>query len=71
MTLLGMAGWSQMLFLALLPIIALGLVLFALVDILRSEFTGSNKLIWVIVVLFFPILGAILYLAIGRDQKIS
>lgn len=42
----------------------------ALVDILRSEFTGQNKLIWLLVILFVPILGFILYFTIGRKQKV-
>ena len=37
------------LFIILLPIIAL-------IDILRSRFNGNDKLIWVLVVLFLPIL---------------
>lgn len=43
--------------------------LIALIDILRSEFTGYNKIIWILVVLFIPLLGAILYFLIGRKQK--
>ena len=42
----------------------------ALVDILRSEFQGYNKLIWVVVVIFLPIIGSILYFIIGKSQKI-
>jgi hypothetical protein len=58
-----------------LTIIAFGLFvlilpLIALVDILRNEFTDSNKLIWVIVVLFFPFLGAIIYFVLGSSHKI-
>ncbi len=45
--------------------------LIALIDILRSEFTGYNKIIWILVVLFVPLLGAILYFIIGRKQKTS
>ena len=46
------------------------IVLVALVDILRSDFEPSqNKLIWVIVVVLLPILGSILYLIIGRNQR--
>lgn len=41
----------------------------ALVDILRNEFIGNNKTVWVLVVLFGSILGAILYFIIGRKQK--
>ena len=42
----------------------------ALVDILRSEFRGNDKLIWILVVIFFPFLGSILYFALGRSAKI-
>jgi hypothetical protein len=46
--------------------------LIALIDILRSEFKGPNdKLIWVLVILFVPILGPILYLVIGRKNKVN
>jgi len=43
----------------------------ALVDILKNEFTGNNKLIWVLVILLSWIIGAILYFFIGRKQKIQ
>lgn len=52
----------------LLPAI---LFIVALVDILRSEFQGYNKFIWVMVVIFLPIIGAILYFVIGKNQKIT
>ncbi|GGG31505.1 PLD nuclease N-terminal domain-containing protein [Pontibacter amylolyticus] len=65
----GLGGAELMLILFFLgmPII---LLLWALVDLLTSEFSDStNKLVWVIVILFLPVLGAILYLLIGRKQK--
>ncbi|MHC2990078.1 hypothetical protein OB13_00150 [Pontibacter sp. HJ8] len=44
--------------------------LWALIDLLTSEFENSiNKLIWVLVIVFLPVLGALLYLFIGRKQK--
>lgn len=52
-------------------IIILIIPVIALIDILRSEFTGNNKLIWVLVVIFFNIIGSILYLLMGRSQKES
>ena len=52
-------------------IIVVLLPLIALIDILTHEFTGSNKIIWVIIVIFFPIMGAILYFLIGTRQKIG
>jgi hypothetical protein len=42
----------------LIPVLAIVLLIWALVDILKSEFTGSNKIIWVIVVLLLPLLGS-------------
>jgi hypothetical protein len=57
-------------------ILLIGLVLFvlpviALVDIIRNEFTGNNKLIWILIVIFFNILGSILYFIMGKNQKIK
>ena len=47
-------------------------LLIALVDILRNEFKGQNeKLIWLLVILFVPLLGQILYFVIGRKNKIK
>ena len=48
---------------ALIPVIAL-------VDIMRSEFSGNNKTAWLLVVLLAPGLGVILYLIIGMRQKV-
>ncbi|QHS54634.1 PLDc_N domain-containing protein [Mucilaginibacter sp. 14171R-50] len=48
----------------------LGLITFSLIDAVRSTFKDSvTKLMWVLVILFFPFLGSILYLTIGRGQK--
>lgn len=58
----------------ILILIALGLILLpliALIDILKNEFRDSNKLIWVLVVLFFPILGSVLYFILGQKQKLN
>jgi Phospholipase_D-nuclease N-terminal len=40
-----------------------------LVDILRNEFRGNNKLIWFIAVTFIPVVGSVLYFFIGTRQK--
>lgn len=43
-----------------------------LIDILKSNFKEANgKIIWVLLVIFLPILGSILYFAIGKNQKIK
>jgi hypothetical protein len=57
--------------LAILGIIALLLPIIALIDIVKNEFSGVNKIIWILVVLFLPILGSVLYFLIGRGHRVS
>ncbi len=66
----GIMGLSFLLMSSLLMIAAFVLWIWALVDILRNEFTGSNKLIWLLAVIMIPMIGMILYFFIGREQKI-
>jgi hypothetical protein len=57
---------------ALIGLLPLLLVVYALYDILTNDFRDSNmKLIWVLVVILVPCLGSILYLTIGQNQKIK
>jgi len=58
------------LFFILLILIGLALPLFAIIDILRNEFKGDNKIIWILIVLLFPYLGSILYFFIGSNNKV-
>jgi hypothetical protein len=46
------------------------LIVWALVDIMKSEFVGNNKIAWVLVVIFLPMLGSLLYMGIGQSQKV-
>ncbi len=69
MTLLNMFGPGELTLVLAGTLLIVLLPLIALIDILRNDFTGNNKLIWVIVVLLAPILGAILYFFIGTKQK--
>ena len=67
---LGMVGPWQVMLILIFGIFGILLPIIALIDILRNEFTGSNKLIWVLVVLFFNIFGALLYFIFGRSPNI-
>jgi len=68
---LGMVGpWQLILVLGFILIGILPTII-ALIDILKSEFSGNNKIVWVLVVLLMNFFGAILYLLIGRHQKIN
>ena len=45
--------------------------LIAFVDILRNEFKGNDKLVWLLVVCFVPFIGPLCYFFIGRKKKIG
>ena len=57
----------------ILSIVFLGVIatIMALIDIVRNEFSGNNKIVWLLVVLFGYTLGALLYFIFGRKQKIQ
>jgi hypothetical protein len=56
----------------LIPIAALVLWIFALVDCIQVEedsmYQSGTKLIWVIVIVFATVIGAVVYLAVGRPK---
>jgi len=54
-----------------IALVLLVLPLIAMVDILRSRFGGNDKLIWVLVVIFLPVLGSLLYFLMGTKRKIK
>jgi len=42
-----------------------------LVDCIKSNFSGYNKIVWILVLIFLGPLGAIIYYFFGKDQKIT
>ncbi len=44
--------------------------IWALVDILKNDFDGPNKLVWLLLVIFLPLIGSICYYFIGTKQKL-
>ena len=57
----------------LLPVIAIqiGLMVFALWDLLRPErkVRGDSRLMWGLIIVFVGMLGPIIYLAVGREER--
>ena len=55
---------------ALIPVAVIVLFVWALIDCLKvpddSMYQNANKLIWIIVIVFVPIIGPIAYLLIGK-----
>ncbi len=44
----------------------------AFINVLKSDFTDSTtKLMWVLVILFVPFIGFIIYFAIGGKHKVQ
>lgn len=65
-----MDGFFLSVFMLVFLIASVILFIYVLIDILRHEFSGYNKIIWIVVLLCLPVLGALLYLTIGRGQKL-
>ncbi|RBQ28601.1 PLDc N-terminal domain-containing protein [Aliarcobacter vitoriensis] len=57
----------------ILALIVFIFIIYTLIDVVRNEFeTNTIKIIWVlIIILFAPPLGSILYFLVGRQQKIK
>ncbi|MFA5056179.1 MAG: PLD nuclease N-terminal domain-containing protein [Dehalococcoidia bacterium] len=53
-----------------LVLIQLGLMIFALVDLVkRDKVKGGNKVVWALVVILINIIGPIVYLIFGREDE--
>jgi len=63
-------GGSFILILSVISFIYLILMIYSLVDVIRSEFKDPNmKLIWIIVILFAQLIGTLVYLILGKSTK--
>ena len=65
-----MTNGQLLLLLTPIILVELGLIIFALRDLLRPErhVRGNSKLLWGIVIVFISLLGPIIYLAAGREE---
>ncbi len=62
--------WQTVLVILIIFIMYLPLIV-VLVDIYQSKFKNNNKWIWFAMVLLLNYFGAILYLLIGKQQKLN
>ena len=65
------APGSVLVFITIVSVVMFLLPLLALISIVKNEFQGNDKLIWVLIVLLLPILGSILYFAVGRQKRLQ
>ncbi|HEX78798.1 MAG TPA: PLDc_N domain-containing protein [Dehalococcoidia bacterium] len=51
-----------------LLILELGLLIFALVDLLNRQSVRGDKMLWVVLIVFIGIIGPIIYFIFGRNK---
>lgn len=54
---------------SILGLVILALDIFAVIKILQSGATGLEKILWVLGVLFFPVVGLIVWFVAGPGSK--
>ncbi|MFH0985922.1 MAG: PLD nuclease N-terminal domain-containing protein [Candidatus Omnitrophota bacterium] len=52
----------------LLGLVVLILDIIALVDCLKSDASTGKKLLWILLILFLPVVGMILYFLLGKKK---
>ena len=50
-------------------LIQVGLMIAALVDLLKREKTKGPKWVWILIVVFVNMIGPIIYFVIGREEE--
>ena len=64
-------GTFQILLIVLGGLLVLLFPLMALVSVLKNDFPGNDKVIWVLVIIFLPFFGSLLYFMVGRGKQIK
>lgn len=71
LTYLGGIGFQELIVIACFFGFIFIIPLIALIDAIRADFKGQNdKIMWVLIIILFPIIGSLLYFFIGRSQKV-
>jgi len=64
-------GFFSSVFVGTLVLIGLLLPLFAIISLLRNNFpNGNDKIVWILVILFLPYFGSILYFLMGYPRRL-
>ena len=54
-----------------LGIVGLAIYAYTVYDVVSSNFGGNNdKIVWILIVLFLPLLGTVLWFLLGKKQTI-
>ena len=61
-------SWPALFIFCLLFILLLFLYPIAIIQILKSNKSWESKILWILLIAFFPLVGLILYFVIGRKK---
>lgn len=61
-------GGMAVSFFFLIPLIGLAFSLWALVDIAKSEMEEGTKIVWALIVLFFNLIGVLVYYLVTKEE---
>ena len=68
-TYLGMSLGTFILVTIPIALLQIGLMIWALVDVIRRDYVrGNNKVVWILVIVIINIIGPIIYLLLGRSD---
>lgn len=69
---LGGIGTPEILLLSVFMVLPGILWLWAIIDLVKRDFSDSTtKIIWALVIIFIPFVGSILYLVVGRGKTVG
>ena len=52
----------------LFGLLTLVLAIIAIVDVVKSALVTSKKILWIVLILILPLIGAILYFLVGKKK---
>jgi hypothetical protein len=67
----GIGIYELIVLVMIISILAIPFSIYFILDILRSNFRGNDKIVWLLVVFFLSVPGIILYSVIGKKQKVK
>ncbi len=71
MILLGLIGPFQITLILFILGFVVIIPLLALISVLKNKFVGNDKIMWILLIIFLPFLGSLLYFLIGRKKSLK
>lgn len=54
-----------------LLILLIALPILAVLSVMRNEFAGNDRYIWISIIILLPIVGPLMYIFIGRSRRLN